>query len=311
MIDNLVYVFLENTFTLKDDNKFPYTYNELPDYYLDTLNFNKNRFKNSYLLLTEHQINLVKNKVPEGIELISVESLHSLELYKQFNDVFNSQWAHYKKDVFLYHAFLRVLYFCLFVYKNNLINSIHAEADNLIYSDNIDPFNAVFSSGEFGFSNEKYTNSAPAIIFLKDKQSAENLINLHIKLLKKGESNIVSTIGIPFHYITDMNFLFLIFLYGKDYKMLPCLPFGEQGKNFEIFNMVFDPTSYGQNLGGTNNGHSKGYVSREHFVGNEIHHKTIEVMSKNKKPFIIYNSREIPLFNLHVQNKNSIKDFLY
>lgn len=311
MLDNLVYVFLENTFTLKEYNKYPYTYNELPPYYLDTINFNKSKFGKTFLLISEKQRQLLDRKTPADINLITIESLHESKLYKDFITLFEEKWTHYKKDVFLYHAFLRVIYYCIFVDSYSLQNCIHAEADNLIFSSNKDLFLNVFKSGEFGFSNEKVTNSAPAIIFLRDKSSAENLLNLHLKLLKKGETNIIQTIGIPFSYITDMNFLYLISLYGVNYQMLPCLPFGEQSKNFDKFNMLFDPTSYGQYLGGTNNGHNIGYFSIEHYVGREISNKNIEVVLRDKRPYVKYSNIEIPLFNLHIQNKKSIKKFIY
>jgi len=310
MINNLVYVFIENTFTLKEKDTHPYTYNTLPEYYLDTINFNKKNFGKTYLIVTEKQKSLVAQKISADINLVAIETLHSSHLYKSFQQAFQAQWLHYTKDVFLYHAFLRVLYYCLFVYEFNLENTIHAEADNLIFQDNIEPFNTVFQSGEFGFSNEKIPNSAPAIIFLKDKSAAENLLNLHIKLLNRGENGIRHACGIPFNYITDMNFLFFISQYKKNYKMLPCLPCGDQSENFDKFNMVFDPTSYGQYLGGTNNGHCSGFIDPEHYVGRELLANNIKIKFIENKPYVDYNDCNVPLFNLHIQNKKAIKNFL-
>ena len=310
MIDNLVYVFLENTFTLKGGNTFPYTYENIPDYYLETINFNKTKFNKTFLIVTENQKNKIKSQIPADIDLITVESLHSSKLYISFQESFQAKWSHYKNDVFLYHAFLRVLYYSLLVYEYNLINTIHAEADNLIYSNNVDVFNEVFKDGEFGFSNEKIPNSAPAIIFFKNKAAAENLLDLHIKLLNKGEQNIIQASGIGFQYITDMNFLFFISQYGKNYKMLPCLPYGNQSQNFDMFKMVFDPTSYGQYLGGTNNGHSAGFIDPEHYVGRELSTNNIQVKFINNAPHIKYQDKDIPIFNLHIQNKKAIKNFL-
>jgi hypothetical protein len=91
--------------------------------------------------------------------------------------------------------------------------------------------------------------------------------------------------------------------------LLPSLPFGEQSQNFDQFNMLFDPASYGQFLGGTNNGHPQGYTEPAHFIGREIISKQIDVVF-DKKPFVVYEGKQIPLYNLHLHNKQIIEKFL-
>ena len=91
MINNLVYVFIENTFTLKEKDTHPYTYNTLPEYYLDTINFNKKNFGKTYLLVTEKQKSLVAQKVSADINLVAIETLHGSHLYKSFQQAFQAQ----------------------------------------------------------------------------------------------------------------------------------------------------------------------------------------------------------------------------
>jgi len=110
-------------------------------------------------------------------------------------------------------------------------------------------------------------------------------------------------------WITDMAFLDLIYKGSKQYKMLPCVPSGEYSQNFEALQAVFDPTSYGQYLGGTNNGHPEGYCEYRHFVGKDIIDKKIEVKF-DKAPYVLFDNKQIPIFNLHVHNKKKIKEFL-
>jgi len=307
MLDNIVYVFIDSAFTI-GEGEYPFTYNTIPEYYIKTLNFNKKNFNRAFFLTTKSQYSAAK-ALFNDVEIVTIESLHASPLYRQFIKMFDEKWSRYRQDVFLYHAFLRVIYYCIFVYEYGLKNTFHVEADNLIFSNDITPFLKVFESGEFGFSNEKILDSAPAIIFLRDRDSAQNLLNLHFKLLRKGEEEIRKILNIPYQYITDMNFLYLIYQYNKNYKMLPCLPFGDQGENVDKLNMLFDPTSYGQYLGGTNNGHERGYINPLHYAGQHLEQKTIEVVFKDK-PFIIYEHGKLPLFNLHLQNKKAIPAFL-
>jgi len=65
--------------------------------------------------------------------------------------------------------------------------------------------------------------------------------------------------------------------------------------------MLFDPGSYGQFLGGTNNGHGPGFTDSEHFIGDHINQGKIKkVEFVDGCPFV----DGIKLFNLHVHSKN-------
>jgi hypothetical protein len=75
---------------------------------------------------------------------------------------------------------------------------------------------------------------------------------------------------------------------------------------------IFDPGSYGQYLGGTNNhDHGPGYAGDHHYIGFKIN--TGDVVpywdSGLKKPMVIIDGKTYPLFNLHIHSKN-LKDFV-
>jgi hypothetical protein len=90
---------------------------------------------------------------------------------------------------------------------------------------------------------------------------------------------------------------------------LPSLPFTELSNHYNEFNFLFDPASYGQFLGGTNNGHKKGYFEPSHYIGRMISTEKIEVIYK-KQPFVLYKNEKYPIYNLHIHNKKAINDFL-
>lgn len=77
-------------------------------------------------------------------------------------------------------------------------------------------------------------------------------------------------------------------------------------------NFLFDPGSYGQYLGGTNNhDHGPGYAGDHHYIGAEINKMNITPYwdSGHKKPFVVStpddgSTKTYPLFNLHIHSKN-------
>jgi hypothetical protein len=293
--NNLIYVFLDKNFTdskVKEDTKW--AYDILPQYYTDTFNFNKLKFKQATLLTNTTNI---------------LNSITTDNDFKKIDTIIDNKWSRYKQNPFWYNTFIRVILLCLYIRNNDLKNTIHIEADNIIFEPNIDILSDFFKPGEFGFCNESPFSSAPCFIFIKDKQAADTLLNLHIKLLEKGEQELSLHCGHFGSYITDMAFLDLIFRRGKEYKMLPCLPYGPFSQNFDKLQCVFDPTSYGQYIGGTNQQHPPGYMENYHFIGHELIHKNIKVIF-DKRPYIIYNDNKIPIFNLHVHNKKAINKIL-
>jgi hypothetical protein len=293
--NNLVYVFLNSKFTdSKDREVTHYAYDELPEYYTKTYNHNKQKFNSSHFITNNNDIKLLTEDSD----------------FKTVDNIFNKKWERYKKNPFWYNTTVRVILLCLYVRNNNLKNVTHVEADNIIFADNVNILSNTFKEGEFGYSNEAPYSSAPSFIFIKDKDAADKLLRLHIKLFEKGEQLLAPYVGQYAGYLTDMAFLDLIYRSGsKHYRMLPCLPSGSNSHNFDSLQYVFDPTSYGQYLGGTNNGHPPGFKDSHHYVGHELLSKRIDVKF-DKIPFIIHNNKQIPIFNLHVHNKKAIEGFL-
>ena len=80
---------------------------------------------------------------------------------------------------------------------------------------------------------------------------------------------------------------------------------------------VFDPGSYGQYLGGTNNGHPPGFADHKHIIGRDIiggnivpyfdeEHKKPLVFKEALQPaeaFVQTPPQKYELFNLHVHSK--------
>lgn len=295
MKTNLIYVFLNSTFTNSKGREYsPYVYDSMPTYYKKTFDYNKKKFTDYHIIDNSSDIN----------------NLLTDKDFKYINRVFDEKWSRNKQDPFWYNTLIRVILLCIYIRNNNLGDVVHVEADNIIFGENLNTLCETFNPGEFGYCCERSHAGAPSLIFVKDSDAADSLLQQHIKLFEKGEEALKPHVGHFYYNIMDMAFLDLIRRGGKNYKMLPCLPFGDFSNNFEKLKCVFDPTSYGQYLGGTNNGHPTGFIDPSHYVGQELIKNTISISINDGKPVINYNNEIIPIFNLHVHNKNAIDNFI-
>ena len=68
-------------------------------------------------------------------------------------------------------------------------------------------------------------------------------------------------------------------------------------------NIVFDPSSYGQFFGGTNNGHPPGFAHHTHDIGRGIQSGELVPVMIDKKPYVKYDGKEYPIVNLHIHSK--------
>tara|TARA_Y100001936_G_C15947737_1_gene598368 strand:- start:74 stop:922 length:849 start_codon:yes stop_codon:yes gene_type:complete len=97
--------------------------------------------------------------------------------------------------------------------------------------------------------------------------------------------------------LTEMKALYIASTINpKIFNLLPVLPDKE---------VVFDPGSYGQYLGGVHyKKFSKRYTNSEHIVGKSLINNEIFVRNKDRRPEIIKNEKSYDLVNLHVHKKN-------
>jgi hypothetical protein len=299
-MNNLVYVFLDNNF-YKESKSNPYTYNSLPDYYTATFNNNKQFVDTSHFV--------TQSKYLFDSSCKSIDTIKQTPEYKEILEILKNKWSRYIEDPFWFNTTIRVIVLLLYIIENDLKDVLHLEADNILFEP-ISKIASIFNIGEFGYSNEAPSACAPCCMFLKDKNAALKLLNLHKQLFNKGELELRPYVGHFANYITDMAFLDIIYRRKKDFKMLPCLPSGPYSENFNEIQTVIDPNPYGMHLFGTNQGHSSGYTEQRHFIGEQILNKTITPKIINNKPFIIYKEQQIPIFNLHMHNKKAIIPFL-
>lgn len=209
--------------------------------------------------------------------------------------------SHYN-DAFWFSTLLRLFVVYDYCNKNNINQFIHLEYDNLIYSDlkvleNLDKSLYFTRVGpNFGSAGFVYCNSL---------ENFKTFLDHIRKLINKGEDFIKQYI--PYHIISEMMMISLIKENTKDIiDYLPILPTGIGSDNFDKLGVLFDGASYGQYIGGTNNGHDVGWAGEHHYVGKMILEGKLKIKFENHKPYAILDNNVYDILNLHIHSKKLI-----
>lgn len=266
-------------------NQSNFTFSELPD----------------YAFVSFEQIKKITGKTPIVLTNEFINNEFSKEI-QEFFELCKQGMPSFYKDTFWLTTLLRLYIVYLYCQKNNVNVFIHLEYDNLIFSD----FSYLQSlkPGVYFTKVGEYYSSA-GFIYCNSLQRYEWFIIRLKQLLKKGENSIKQFT--PEGFLSEMVLINLIGKHTRDIiSYLPSLPYPPANDNFDDLGVVFDGASYGQYLGGTNNGNPQGWAGKHHYVGQELLSNNIKVFFDKalKKPFLSYKDKNIPIHNLHVHSKN-------
>jgi hypothetical protein len=265
----------------KELNTSNYTYTGVPEFAQISL-------EQSEKFLKEKSILITNTDIKENFE----------SEINEFYEKCKKGFPDFYKDPFWLTTLLR-LYVVYLYSKHNQINEfIHLEYDNLIYSD-LSQLKLLPPSLYFTRVGP-YCSSA-GFVYCNSITNYEQFIKRLESLFDKGQFFVKNFT--QYDHLSEMILIDLIYTHTKgviDY--LPILPEGIGNDNFYKLNVLFDGASYGQYLGGTNNGDNKGWYGQHHYIGQQIHNKSIEIKF-DKTPFVMYNNSRVPILNLHVHTK--------
>lgn len=93
-------------------------------------------------------------------------------------------------------------------------------------------------------------------------------------------------------------------------EFIPILPTSvthdeRYSKNFDSLGMVFDPSSYGQYIGGTYSEKKPGWFGTHQEIGKHISKNRIQVFYEKNNPFIVVDKEKIKIANLHIHSKQT------
>jgi hypothetical protein len=283
-----IYVHLDPTnFPFSKDLSFSnYTFNEIPEYATIGFEQTKKLLKRDPILLSNKDIVEFEN------DIVS------------FFDICKKGFPSFYKDTFWLLTLLRLYVVNLYVNKHNITKFIHLEYDNLIYSD-LSVLEQLSSS--VYFTRVGPCMSSAGFMYCNSLDHFNKFIDKIKQLLSKGEKFVRQFTG--YDHLSEMILIDLIYEHTKNViDYLPILPFGKGNDNFDKLQVLFDGASYGQYIGGTNNGDGKGWTGRHHYTGCAIQNNIIKV-TYDKVPYVTFNGKQIPILNLHIHSKK-LKDYL-
>ena len=226
--------------------------------------------------------------VPQGS--IDGELLRELNECCWFKRHGTPQTTYPSPELFWHRTAERIYYLEAYISQNGLKNVFHFENDVLIYGD----LSTVPVSGEIAMMLPMSRNKSTfAFTHIPAPQHLHKVCKYFNTLMSThGEQRLSQHLR---DHVSEMSLLHMAF---REWLVagFPILP-------TQSSEMVFDPGSYGQFLGGTNNGHSNGFTDPEHFIGELINSGDLNV-EFNGEPSV----NGVKIFNLHIHSKN-LKEF--
>ena len=221
---------------------------------------------------------------------INSEELDNFKKLSWFNRHGTPNTTHPSPEDFWQKTAERIYYLQAYVCQNELDDVFHFENDVLLYGSLED----VKTSDRLTITPMSSTHTTFAFTFIPKCDQIKKLCCFFNNLLSFGEGQLLA---LGYDHISEMSLLNMA-LRNNIVSAFPVIP--EPGMEY-----VFDPGSYGQHLGGTNNGHQEGFVDPSHVIGSYIKTGKIEVKF-DQSPYVkCRHSKEWQrIFNLHIHSKD-------
>tara|TARA_R110001583_G_scaffold146365_1_gene298380 strand:+ start:1690 stop:2541 length:852 start_codon:yes stop_codon:yes gene_type:complete len=198
-------------------------------------------------------------------------------------------------------AFERLFYINEFIKQYSLTNVVHFDNDVLIYK-NIADISTLLNSNipNIGLTPHKENELVCGFMFIKNSNSLEIVCKELLNLAILGENKLEEMLKSMPHEMRLLGHLQNNVLEKDVITSLPVSPIDPGNNLFNIFKGVFDPSSYGQFFGLDNTIHPDG---ANRFIDRHIN-KYLAPVFDVYQPYVVWDNKEIPIFNLHIHNKH-------
>lgn len=272
-----------------------HTNTDIPTHLLDCVKKIKQYSNIPIYLMTDS-----KNEI-EGTIHVSVQKynkfnwLNDLDYFRG-NDPISHMWR---------TSCFRMFYIQEFLKENKLKNILHFDNDVLLYENPekiIEIMDSVYN--RFAITAHTADQVVMGMSYIKDENSLDGLVNYLQDQLQINFNILSNRYG---GYPSEMC---LISSYGE-IDMIPILPTQLSEKrytnNYHKFKSVFDPSSYGQYIGGTFSDKKPGWFGVHQEIGKFIANNDIEVIFEDRNPYLIFKEQKIKINNLHIHSKQTEK----
>ena len=191
-----------------------------------------------------------------------------------------------------------------------LQNIIHFDNDVLLYKNVSDIINILdINIPHIGLPPHKVNELVCGFMYIKNINSLQMLCSNLIKLANKGVAVLEHEFSTMPHEMRLLGYIQANC--GNLITLLPVLPVDPWNSMLDKLQCVFDPSSYGQYIGGT---HSANGADK--LIYNPLNcYRIIDPLirdniitpyfdSVSKQPFVTYMGQNIPIFNLHIHSKH-------
>lgn len=235
-----------------------------------------------------------------NVNWVSQDLLSNGNTLKKFNDVCDfgrhgqPNTTYPSTPDFWHRTAERIFYLYEHINTNNFTDVFHLENDVVMYH-SIESALYDTSSDKMSVIMMSQTHTTFAFCHIPTPHKIEIVCNAFIEMLELLGEDTMKKYG-GYDHISEMSLLNLA-LRNNIVRSFPILPGKEK--------YVYDPGSYGQFFGGTNNGHAPGFIDPTHYIGSAIIGNHIRPELKNGVPIVDGHK----IFNLHIHSKN-LEDFV-
>lgn len=226
------------------------------------------------------------------LEVIPTTSLKVPDIGNYYiKDAYSNLWR---------NSVLRLFYIEALMEQNNITDVIHFDNDVLIYK-NLDDIAHKFNNFDCAITSHFKNEFVFGFSFIKNAQHLNKINAKLLELVLMGENELKTFItGMPH----EMRLLGYIQQQYGLIDFLPIIPEGEGSENYKSLSLCFDPSSYGQYLGGLS-------PERHHIIGNNILDGNVIVKfdKDSKIPKAMYRNIPFEIVNLHIHCKR-LEDFV-
>lgn len=228
-----------------------------------------------------------------GITWVDQSLFESNPLVTKFNELSwfqrhgTPQTTYPSPDGFWHKTCERIFYLTAYAEHAKKTSFLHTENDVVMYY-SLDDMEDMIPK-DFAATAMSNTQSTFAVMYVPHYLHLVNMCEIMLEIMKMGEEKIKQSIRDD--HVSEMTLL-RILMENAVIDSLSIVPEND-------YPLCFDPGSYGQFFGGTNNGHSAGFKDPNHYpwmCG-------CEAYMRDGRPFVKRDNIERPLFNLHVHSK--------
>jgi hypothetical protein len=267
--------------------------NNLQEYIFDNIQQLKNHNNNDITVITDKKFNSLFENI--AINIINIE-----DIIPNYINIASKISTTYRGGFWLLASY-RFLAIYEYMKQYNISNIIHLENDVLIYK-NIDTIN-FHNINKLLLTMDSENRCIPGLMFIPNNEILKKCLDIFNPNL-----NDMQNFSNCYYNLNEYIDTLPIFIDNNENTITKMIT-----TNFKYYNCIFDAAAIGQYLGGVDPrnipGDSKGFVNETCVIDYSKYNFIWKNENDKKIPYIVINTNEYPIINLHIHCKD-LKQFI-